>query len=111
MHQKLAQTMIDGEPEDSEALAKEAKFIEEIGKRYTFCTPLTISRPISFSIQPTFIPAILQHNNFVMFKIITQKARNAKAFQILFDISEKTNYTEIHIQNPGSFNNILGLVH
>jgi hypothetical protein len=36
MHQKLAQAVIDGEPEDAEALAKDAKFIEEIGKRCTF---------------------------------------------------------------------------
>jgi len=36
MHQKLAQAVIDGEPEDAEALAKDSKFIEEIGKRCTF---------------------------------------------------------------------------
>ena len=36
MNQKLTQAVNDGEPEEAEALAKEAKFIEEIVKRCTF---------------------------------------------------------------------------
>jgi len=45
-----------------------------------------------------------------MFKFFTHKTRNAKGFQVLFDFSEKKDYTEIHIQKSVFFNEILSLV-